>query len=95
MDALGAEFKELTESLKKTLSLDYGVQVTKLKDGYLKKAGVPEGFIILKVNNQNISTIADMESVFKSAQASDEQTLWIWGKTPAGRPLSFAVFIGE
>ena len=95
MDALGAEFKELTENQKTTLNLSYGVQVTKLKNGYLKDAGVPEGFIILKANNQNIKSVADMESAFKSAQTSDEQTLWIWGKTPAGRPLSFAVFLGE
>ena len=95
MDALGAEFKELTENQQKTLNLSYGVQVTKLKSGYLKDAGVPEGFIILKANNQNIKTVSDMESAFKSAQASDEQTLWIWGKTPAGRAMSFAVFLGE
>ena len=95
MDALGAEFKELSDGLKKTLNLSYGVQVTKIKSGYLKDAGVPEGFIILKANNQNIKSVADMESVFKSAQASDEQTLWIFGKTQAGRPMSFAVYLGE
>ncbi len=95
VDALGADFKELTESQKKTLNLSYGVQVTNLKSGYLKDAGVPEGFIILKANNQNIKSAADMENVFRSAQSSDEQTLWIWGKTPAGRPMSFAVYLGE
>ena len=95
VDALGAEFKELTESQKKTLHLSYGVQVSKLKDGYLKDAGVPQDFIILKANNQNIKSAADMESAFRSAQASDEQTLWIWGKTPAGRPMSFAIYLGE
>jgi S1-C subfamily serine protease len=95
LDTLGAEFKELTENQQKTLNLSYGVQVTKLKSGYLKDAGVPEGFIILKANNQNIKTVADMESAFKSAQGSDEQTLWIWGKTPAGRAMSFAVYLGE
>ena len=95
VDALGAEFKALTESQQKTLHLSYGVQVTNLKSGYLKDAGVPEGFIILKANNQNIKSAADMESVFKSAQTSDEQTLWIWGKTPAGRSMSFAVYLGE
>ncbi len=95
VDALGADFKELSESLKKTLNLSYGVQVTNLKNGYLKSAGVPEGFIILKANNQNIKSAADMESVFRSAQSSDEQTLWIWGKTPAGRAMSFAVYLGE
>jgi Do/DeqQ family serine protease len=95
VDALGAEFKELTDSQKKTLNLSYGVQVTNLKSGYLRDAGVPEGFIILKANNQNIKSSADMESVFRSAQASDEQTLFIWGKTPAGRAMSFAVYLGE
>lgn len=95
LDALGAEFKELTDSQKKTLNLSYGVQVTNIKSGYLKDAGVPEGFIILKANNQNIKSANDIESVFKSAQSSDEQTLWIWGKTPAGKAMSFAVQLGE
>ena len=95
VDVLGAEFKELTDSQKKTLNLSYGVQVTNLKAGYLKDAGVPEGFIILKANNQNIKSVSDIESVFKSAQASDEQTLWIWGKTPAGKAMSFAVQLEE
>ena len=95
VDVLGAEFKELTDSQKKTLNLSYGVQVTNLKNGYLKDAGVPEGFIILKANNQNIRSVSDIESAFKSAQSSDEQTLWIWGKTPAGRAMAFAVQLGE
>lgn len=91
VNALGAEFKELTEKQKDNLNLSYGIQVTNLKAGYLKDAGVPEGFIILKINNQNITKKADLEAVFRNAQTSDEQTLWIWGKTPAGRPMSFAV----
>lgn len=95
MDVLGAEFAELGESLKKSLNLSYGVQVKKLSAGRLKEAGVPEDFIILKMNNQNIKTVADVESVFKAAQASTEQTLWIWGKTPAGNSRSFAVYLGD
>ena len=91
MEVLGAEFKELTESQKKSLNLSYGVQVSKLSSGRLKEAGVPENFIILKANNQNIKTVADLESAFKAAQNSTEQTLWVWGKTPAGNARSFAV----
>ena len=94
-DILGAEFKELTDSQKKTLNLSYGVQVSKLSAGKLKEAGIPQDFIILKVNNQNIKSVSDLESVFKSAQASTEQTLWIWGKTPAGNARSFAIYLGE
>ena len=95
LDVLGAEFKELTDSQKKTLNMTYGVQVTKLSNGPLKEAGIPQDFIILKVNNQNIKTVSDLESVFKAAQSSTEQTLWIWGKTPAGNARSFAVYLGD
>lgn len=95
VDVLGAEFKELTDSQKKTLNLSYGVQVSSLKSGYLKDAGVPESFIILKANNQNIKSVSELEQVFKSAQSSDEQTLWIWGKTPAGKAMSFAIQLDE
>ena len=95
IDVLGAEFKELTDSQKKDLNMTYGVQISKLNNGKLKEAGVPENFIILKVNNQNIKTVKDLESVFKSAQSSTEQTLWIWGKTPAGNARSFAVYLGD
>ncbi len=95
MDILGAEFKELTESQKKSLNLTYGLQVSKLSAGRLKEAGVPENFIILKVNNQNMKSVSDLESVFKTAQSSAEQTLWIWGKTPAGNAKSFAIYLGD
>ena len=95
IDVLGAEFKELTDSQKKDLNMTYGVQISKLNNGKLKEAGVPENFIILKVNNQNIKSVKDLESVFKSAQSSTEQTLWIWGKTPAGNARSFAVYLGD
>jgi Do/DeqQ family serine protease len=95
IDALGAEFKELTDKQKETLNLSYGLQVVKLTSGYLKDAGMPENFIILKINNQSIKSQSDLETVFRNAQASDEQTLWIWGKTPSGRSMSFAVLLGE
>lgn len=95
LEILGAEFKPLSDNQKKTLNLTYGIQVSKLKDGRLKEYGVPEGFIILKVNNQNIKSVEDLQSVFKSANSSDEQTLWIWGKTPAGKSGSYAVPLGE
>ena len=95
IDVLGAEFKEITDAQKKDFNLSYGVQVTNLKDGILKQAGVPEKFIILKCNNQLVKSVADLEKIFRNAQTSEEQTLWIYGKTPAGQPRSFAVQLGE
>lgn len=95
MDILGAEFKELTDSQKKQFSLSYGIQISSLKEGKLREAGISKDFIILKVNGQNIKTINDMEQVFKQTLSSDDQTLWIWGKTPAGKAMSFAIQLGD
>lgn len=95
IDVLGAEFKEITDAQKKDYNLSYGLQVTNLKDGILKDAGVPEKFIILKCNNQLVKSVADLEKIFRNAQTSEEQTLWIYGKTPAGQPRSFAVQLGD
>lgn len=95
IDTLGAEFKELTDNQKKSLNLTNGVQITSLNDGKLREAGIPKEFIIRKVNGQNIKTVKDLEQVFKTAQNSEDQTLWIWGQTPAGKQMSFAVQLGE
>lgn len=92
---LGAEFKELTDSQKKDLKMSYGVQVDKLSDGPLKNAGIEKDFIIMKVNNQNIKTVKDLESAFKAAQNSETQTLFIWGKYPSGKTGSYAVALGD
>jgi len=95
IDILGAEFKELTDNQKKTLNLSSGVQISSLKDGKLAEAGLQKDFIIRKVNGQTIKTVKDLEQVFKIAQNSEDQTLWIWGQTPAGRQMSYAVQLGE
>lgn len=95
IDTLGAEFKELTDSQKKSLNLTAGVQVTALNGGKLQDAGIPKDFIIRKCNGQNIKTVKDLEQVFKVAQNSEDQTLWIWGQTPAGKQMSFAIQLAE
>ena len=95
IDILGAEFAELTDSQKKSLNLSSGVQVKSLKSGKLNTAGVPKDFIIRKCNGQNVKTVKDLEQIFKIAQNSEDQTLWIWGQTPAGKQMSFAVQLGD
>lgn len=95
IDTLGAEFKELTDSQKKSLNLSNGVQIASIKSGKLAEAGIPKDFIIRKVNGQTIKTVKDLEQIFKVAQNSEDQTLWIWGQTPAGKQMSYAVQLGE
>ena len=95
ISSLGAEFKELSDNDKKALNISYGIQIKDIKDGKLKSAGLSKGFIIRKCNGLNIKTVKDFENAFKSAQESEEQTLYIWGQTPAGVQGSFAIQLGN
>lgn len=61
---LGAEFEVVHEADKKNIEISHGAKITKLSNGKLKKAGVPEGFIISRINNNNIYTTADIYRIF-------------------------------
>ena len=95
MDVLGAEFKEVPDGLKKNLGISNGVMVKDVKNGKFKDAGIQKGLIILKINGQNIKSVNDIESAFKQAQISEDQTMWIWGKTADGTTISKAVQLGN
>jgi Do/DeqQ family serine protease len=95
MDVLGAEFKEVPDGLKKNLGISNGVMVKEVKNGKFKEAGIQKGLIILKINGQNIKSVNDIETAFKQAQISEDQTMWIWGKTDDGTTVSKAVQLGS
>ena len=95
MDVLGAEFKDVPDGLKKNLGIQGGVMVKSVKNGRFKEAGIEKDFIILKINGQTIKTVNDVETAFKQAQQSDDQTMWIWGKTTDGTAVSKAVQLGN
>jgi len=61
--ALGADFKALSNDDLDKLKLSHGVQVEKLRDGKLKKAGVREGFVITRLNNQPVSSTDDIARI--------------------------------
>lgn len=91
IDVLGADFKELTDGQKNALNVSAGIQVTAVKAGKFKQAGIEKGFIIRKCNGRNIKTVSDFEKAFKDAQSAEESALYIWGQTPAGVVMSFAI----
>jgi S1-C subfamily serine protease len=57
IDLLGAKFQEISKKDKYTLGIPYGIGVSKLVDGKLKRAGIKEGYII--INNKPISSEDD------------------------------------
>lgn len=95
MDLLGAAFSEVSEQTRKQLNIGYGLQVSGVNTGKFQKAGIQRGFIILKVNNVQIRSEKDLETVFNEAVKSPEQVLFITGMYPSGRRANFAIDLSE
>lgn len=92
LESLGAEFKELTDEQKKKYEVRNGVLVSSLKnDSPLRKGGVGSDFIIMMANNQTVTSVADLERIFKQAIESETKTLFIWGRYTSGRTGRYAV----
>jgi Do/DeqQ family serine protease len=63
---LGASFEPASDEEKEKLGISYGVKVVSLKAGKLLKAGVRDGFIITKINNNPIETVSDIKEVIEN-----------------------------
>ncbi|MDR1331933.1 MAG: Do family serine endopeptidase [Tannerella sp.] len=88
---LGASFKELTRDAKQQLNINFGIEVTDLKNGKLKDAGIRNGFIILTANDNRISTpdnlIKIVETILK--KEPDDRGLYIKGFYPEHRKVEY------
>jgi S1-C subfamily serine protease len=91
IDVLGGQFKAISDSQKEQLNIGYGLQVLKVSGGKLKDAGVPQGFIIQRINEQSVKTIEDLQKIVKEANKSKEPVLYIQGIYPTGKKGYFAV----
>ena len=95
LDVLGGQFRAITDSQKEQLGISYGLQVTKISGGKLKEAGVPQGFIIQRVNDEAMKTIEDLQEAVKTASTSKEPVLYIQGIMPTGKKVYFAVALQD
>ncbi|WP_028913144.1 trypsin-like peptidase domain-containing protein [Prevotella sp. MA2016] len=91
IDVLGGQFRAITDSQKEQLNIGYGLQILKVSGGRLKSAGVPQGFIIQRINDQSVKSINDLQEIVKSASMSKEPVLYIQGIYPTGKKGYFAV----
>lgn len=91
LDVLGGQFREITEAQKNELGIKYGLQVMKISGGKLKEAGVPQGFIIQRVNDEAMKTVDDLQTAVKTASTSKEPVLYIQGIFPTGKKAYFAI----
>lgn len=95
MEILGAAFRELPDDMKKQLNLGAGLEVTGVNSGKMADAGIRKGFIILKVNNQTVRKVSELEEIFKASVKSPEQVLFISGMFPSGKRASYAVDLSQ
>lgn len=95
IELLGATFQEVPEQTRRQLNIGYGVQVSDVKNGLLKDQGVQRGYIILRINNQQIKSVDDVERLYKEAASSTNQELFISGVYPSGRRAIYAINLSE
>jgi len=98
INVLGAAFSELSDSKKQHLNISYGVEVSGLTEGKFKQAGIRKGFIILKINDMRIQSVAQLEEAIRNVQKNaqfDEGGLFIVGMYPNGKVTYYAVDLTE
>lgn len=94
---LGAAFMEVTVETRKHLGISSGVQVTDLRNGPLKNAGVKEGFIITKVNNNPVDSFDNIEYIYNSVMrdVSPDKVLILAGIYPTGKKGYYAINLSD
>ncbi|MDH6309734.1 serine protease Do [Dysgonomonas sp. PFB1-18] len=92
----GAAFKELTTEKKKQLGISYGVEVAGVDNaGKFHKEGIAKGFVILKINNQTVSSPVEVERIIQATSNSQDKVLFISGITSNGERKYYAVDLSE
>ena len=83
----------LSEKEKKNYQLKNGLVVSKIKrGGKFNQAGIPEGYIIVRINNQDVNTLSDVENIIKRLKGNPhDQALFISGILPNGKVVYYAV----
>jgi S1-C subfamily serine protease len=87
---LGATFENIPEKDAKNLGLTYGLKVTGLTDGMLKRGGVQEGFIILKINGINIESKSDVDQALANTRSG---VIRIEGIYPNGMRMNYGFIL--
>jgi len=96
LSAIGAAFKELSKEEKQKYGVSFGVMVSGVdSDGKFNSAGISKGFIILKVDNQAVSTAEDIEKIVQTVSLRQDKGLFISGFYPNGRTRYYAIDLGE
>jgi type II secretory pathway component PulC len=83
--------------VKEHLGISYGVQVSGLTKGKFSENGIKDGFIILEINGEQVSTSDDVESIFDSLMKEEntDRVMFIRGIYPTGKKEYYAVDLND
>ena len=87
MAKVGAELEKLSGKELERYNIRSGVRVKKLRDGEFKDAGMPEGFIITKINKSRVRDVEDIERYLEQIDEAEEgaRGVFIEGRLRNGR----------
>jgi serine protease Do len=90
--ALDAEFETVSRDERLKLKISSGVRVKKISDkSNLRKAGVPIGFVITKIDKRAVSTPAEV----KAALEENTESVMLGGINPDGSKGFYAVELAK
>ena len=95
LEVLGAVFQDVPEQTRRQLNIGYGIQVSSVNKGLIKDNGIQKGFIILRVNNRQITSVSDIEEIYKEASNSTDPVLFISGVYPSGRRAYYSIDLSD
>jgi serine protease Do len=76
----GAIISDITQDDIQKLGIKYGVKIKELSPGKFSKAGIEEGFIITRMNNKPVNSIADLKTILENTRGG----VYIEGIYPNG-----------
>ncbi|MCM1005007.1 MAG: Do family serine endopeptidase [Prevotella sp.] len=91
--SLGCAFMKITAETKKHLGISHGVQVSGLKNGPIKEAGIKDGFIIMSINDNPVNSSDDVEYLYDQIMQGSrgERVMFITGIYTTGKKGYYAV----
>ncbi len=97
IETLGAAFKNLDAKQLREIGIRHGVQVTGIKEGEFKEAGIRDGFVIMRINDTNVTNPNDVENIFNAIMKGNttDKVMFIVGVYPNGKTGYYAVDLSE
>ena len=91
-NALGATLTPLSKQKLQQYGLNNGLEVSKvMRGGKFNRAGIPNGYIIVRINNLDVNSQADVDRIISNISKQEEKALFISGILPNGKVVYYAV----